>query len=42
MHRLPVAKATLVSDTAAVVVVGVTPKRGESSLNTAVSSGSQP
>ena len=42
MHRFPGAEMTLVSDTAALVIVGTIPKRGDSSLNRSASSCSQP
>ena len=42
MQRFPTASSTLASDTAASVMVGLTPKRGASSRNRAASSGPQP
>ena len=41
-HRLPAASPALASETAASVMIGVTPKRGASSRNSTASSGSHP
>ena len=42
MHRWPGTEMMLVSDTASVVIVGTTPKRGHSSWNSPASSCSHP
>src|SRR4051812_5522874 len=42
MHRFPNANSTFASDTAASVIVGITPKRGANSRNRTASSCPQP